>query len=193
MSVALRRPLTVAEFLDWEERQERPWEFDGFAPVAMVGVTAAHAGIQRNLTVALGSRLRGRPCRFFGPEIKVLTGGSVQYPDGIVTCTPPGPRDRIVDQPVILFEILSESTAATDRTEKAREYRATPSVQRYVMLEQGRIAAEMHVRDGDRWLSVLLFEGDTLAMPEIGVEVPLAEIYEEVEFPPRAEPASYSG
>ncbi len=38
MSVALRKPMTVAEFLAWEERQELRWEFDGFQPVAMTGV-----------------------------------------------------------------------------------------------------------------------------------------------------------
>ena len=185
MSAALRRPMTVAEFLDWEAARERPSEFDGFAPVAMVGVTRAHAAIQRNLTIAVGTRLRGKPCRFYGPEIQVRPPGTVRYPDGVVTCTPGGPRDRVLDAPVVLFEILSESTAATDRTDKAREYRAIPSVRRYVMLAQDRAAAEMHVRDGDRWLSVLLFEGDVLDMPEIGVAVPMAELYEEVEFPPR--------
>ena len=190
MSVALHRQMSLAEFLDWEERQERPWEFDGLAPVAMVGGTAAHAAIQGNLTFSLVGRLRGRPCRFFGSELKVLVAGSVRYPDGLVTCTLPAPGDRVVEQPVVFFEILSPSTAETDRTEKAREYLATPSVQRYVMLEQGRIAATMYVRDGDRWLTVLLFDGDTLDMPEIGVAVPMAELYEDVEFPPatQAEP-----
>ncbi len=40
MSVALQRPMTLAEFLDWEERQELRYEFDGFQPVAMTGANA---------------------------------------------------------------------------------------------------------------------------------------------------------
>ncbi len=177
--------MTVAEFLDWEERQERPWEFDGLSPIAMVGVTRAHAIIQRNLTVALGTRLRRTPYEFFGPEFKVEVAGSIRYPDGLVSCRPGAMTDRLAADPVVLFEILSESTADTDRMEKAREYQATPSVQRYVMLEQRRIGATMHVRDGDRWLAVLLFEADMLPMPEIGLEVPLAEFYDGVDFPAR--------
>jgi hypothetical protein len=78
MSTALRRPMTLEAFLAWEERQERPWEFDGFAPVAMVGVTLEHADIQRNLTVSLANRLRGTPCRFYGPEVKVQAAGAVR-------------------------------------------------------------------------------------------------------------------
>lgn len=49
MSATQRKPMTVAEFLDWEERQELRWEFDGFEPVAMAGGTEQSAAIQRNL------------------------------------------------------------------------------------------------------------------------------------------------
>ncbi len=38
-------PITLAEFLAWEERQELRHEFDGFAPVAMTGGTRAHETI----------------------------------------------------------------------------------------------------------------------------------------------------
>jgi Uma2 family endonuclease len=178
--------MTLAEFLDWEARQERRWEFDGFAPVAMVGVTREHAEIQGGLTEALRSRLRGAVCRFYGPELKIRTATSIRYPDGFVTCTPGFRGQTVVEDPVVIFEILSPGTEATDRGEKAREYRAMPTVRRYVMLRQDRIAAEVHARDGDtdRWLSLLLFETDRLALPEIGVELPLAELYEGVDLPP---------
>ena len=53
MNVALRRPMTVPEFLAWEERQELRYEFDGFQPVAMPGGTRVHAAIEMNLAAAL--------------------------------------------------------------------------------------------------------------------------------------------
>ncbi len=49
MNVALRRPMTLDEFLAWENRQELRYEFDGFQPIAMTGGTAAHAAIQRRM------------------------------------------------------------------------------------------------------------------------------------------------
>ena len=153
-------------------------------------MTREHADIQTNLTSAMASRLRGTPRRFYGPELKVQVAGSIRYPDGFVVRTP-GPRGQtVVEDPVVVFEILSPGTERADRTERAREYRATPSVRRYVMLRQDRVAAEVHLRDGDtdRWLSLLLFEDDLLAMPEIGVELPLAEFYEGVELPPLDQP-----
>lgn len=51
MNVALRKPMTLEQFLAWEDRQELKFEFDGFRPVAMTGGTAAHSAIQRNIIV----------------------------------------------------------------------------------------------------------------------------------------------
>ena len=49
MNIALRKPIGVEAFLDWEERQELRYEFDGFRPIAMTGGTSEHSAIQRNL------------------------------------------------------------------------------------------------------------------------------------------------
>ena len=64
-------PMTPDEFLAWEAQQEFKWEFDGFQPTAMTGVTDAHGAIQVNLLAALATRLRGKPCYARGPEVKV--------------------------------------------------------------------------------------------------------------------------
>ena len=58
MNVALSRPMSLVEFLEWEDRQPLRYEFDGFHPIAMTGGTPAHAGIQRNLAISIGGRLR---------------------------------------------------------------------------------------------------------------------------------------
>ena len=178
MNVALRQRMSLAEFLDWEDRQEPKYEFDGFQVYAMVGVTAANSAIQRNLVTALTNRLRGKPCQAHGSELKIEVAGSIRYPDAFVVCTPVARHATVVTDPVVIFEILSESTARTDHIDKNAEYRATPSVQRYVMLEQDSQAATVFAREGDRWVGSL-FTGDaTLAMPEIGIELPLDELYE---------------
>jgi hypothetical protein len=88
----------------------------------------------------------------------------------------------VVHDPVVIFEVLSPSTAAADRIVKAREYQATPSVQRYVMLEQARIGATVHVRAVDGWNVLVLKDDDTLDLPEIGLAIPLAEFYEGLTF-----------
>jgi hypothetical protein len=88
----------------------------------------------------------------------------------------------MVSDPVIIFEVLSLGAAANDRIVRAREYQAMPSVQRYVMLEQDPIGATAYARSGGAWTVEILIEDSILALPEIGVTLPLVELYEGLVF-----------
>jgi Uma2 family endonuclease len=188
MNLALRKPATLAEFLEWEERQPLRYEYDGVGPVAMTRGTADHAVVQRNLAIAVGGRLRGKPCGFYGSDLKFqVAEGHVRYPDGMVVCRPVDRTATVVYDPVIVFEVLSPSTGRDDRIVKAREYQATPSVQRYVMLEQDAVGATVYARSGDAWTHEILVADSILVLPEIALSLPLAELYEGVDF--EAEPS----
>jgi len=185
MNLAVRKPMILAEFLEWEERQPLRYEFDGVGPVAMSGGTVRHAAVQRNLAIAVGGRLRGKPCQFLGSDLKIQTEEDhARYPDGIVVCSPLTGGETIVQAPVVIFEVLSPSTERTDRLVKAREYQGMPSVQRYVMLEQDSVNAVVYARSSDAWTHEILFAESILSLPEIGVELPLSELYEGVVFEP---------
>jgi len=178
MARHLRKPMTIAEFLAWDSKQELRHEFDGIQPVAMTGGTAAHSANQANLAITIGGRLRGKPCRFYGSDLKIEVAGHIRYPDGFVVCSPAPNDATVVRDPVIIFEILSPSTSSTDRIIKNREYEATPSVKRYVILEQDRVAATVFARSNGDWIGHVLTDSAVLSMPEIGTELPLAELYE---------------
>ena len=141
MSQTQSRTMTSDEFLAWEADQELKWEFDGFQPVAMTGGTRAHAMVQANLLTALTNLLRGKPCRAYGSDLKIQIGPSYRYPDASVSCTPFPDSETVVAEPVVIFKVLSASTAGDDRTVKLAEYKSLPSVRRYVMLEQDRVFA----------------------------------------------------
>ena len=175
--------MTLEQFLAWEDRQELRHEFDGFRPIAMTGGTAGHAGIQANLVTALTGRLRGKPCRPYGSDLKIAVAGRIRYPDAFVVCTPVLSTAKVVTDPVVVFEVLSNSTANEDLVVKNAEYRATPSIQRYVILQQTHAGALVFVRKGEDW-SAETVSGDeaVLRMPEIGVEIPLAELYTDIDL-----------
>jgi Uma2 family endonuclease len=100
------------------------YEFDGVGPVAVTGGTRAHADIQANLTTALRTRLRGKPCRFYGSDLKIRTAeGHIRYPDGFVTCTAGENASTLVSDPVVIFAVLSPSTAAADRSPRPASIR----------------------------------------------------------------------
>ncbi len=190
MTVALRRPMTIAEFLAWEERQELRFEFDGFQPVGMTGGTMAHEIIGNTLRGLLRDRLRGTPCRALGPTLKVEVMGRIRYPDAFVSCTPVPPDTTVIRDPVVVFEILSPSTSRTDRIEKLREYQATSSIRSYVILEQDSVAATLFARRDGEWVVRALTGDDALALPDIGVELPLGDIYADIDLPPTAADAA---
>ena len=96
----------------------------------------------------------------------------------------------VAPDPVVIFEVLSRGTAAKDRGIKNRECAATPSIRRYVMLEQVEIAATMFERVGDDWVGHILAADAVIRMPEIGIELPLAELYEGLDLATPEEDAS---
>lgn len=185
MSAAVQHHrMTLDEFLAWEEKQELRYEFDGDVPVDMTGGTFAHDRISTNVLRQLGNRLEGKPCMAHGPNLKVNTTGKVRYPDAYVSCCSYRPQDEFGRDPVVLFEVLSESSERTDLILKNEEYEALPSVRRYVVLLQDRIGGVMFERAGDDWIGHLLRPDMVLKMPEIDVELPLASLYSGVDFTP---------
>ena len=181
MSIALRQPrMSREEFFDWAEVQDVRYEFDGFQPVAMTGGLVDHNRITRNLLAALGSRLRGSGCEPLGPDAGIATvGDAVRYPDALVTCTRVAGKAREVPNPVVVFEVLSSSSVHTDQIVKLLEYRAVGSIRRYVIVESDNIGLAVHSRAeaGAEWTTTALTAG-VLALPELGIELPVAEVYE---------------
>ncbi len=187
MSTAIHKPrMTRAEFFAWAEIQDARYEFDGFVPVLMTGGTANHSRIARNLQFALRTRLRGKGCEPFGPDAGVATvGDAVRYPDALVTCTKTPGLARVVPGVVVVFEVLSKTSGHVNRIEKVREYADVPSIRRYVILEYASIGLTVLERDREdaAWTASALRSGDILRMPEIGIEIPVSEFYEDVDLP----------
>lgn len=181
MSQALA-PLTLEAFLEWERRQSLRHEFDGVQPVAMTGGSVEHGQIGTNIVLELGGRLRGSKCRIFSSDMKILVKGRIRYPDAVVTCSETPRGADVLVLPIVVFEILSKSTASVDRIVKNDEYGATPSIQHYVMLEQGRIGATVFSRDGQGWTGRVLTSDATLDLPAIDVSVALATLYTGITF-----------
>ena len=181
MNVALRKPMSREEFFAWAQRQEKRFEFDGIQPVAMTGGTLRHSQLLGNINRQLGNRLAGHPCRSLGPDAGVATiGDIVRYPDAVVTCGSIRGRELLVPDPVIVFEVVSPSSGRRDRVSKLREYQAVASILRYVIVEPDEIALTVLFRvDGaEMFRAAGLGEGDTLQLPEVGIEIPLADIYQ---------------
>lgn len=180
MTVALRRSMTQAEFLDWAQAQEGRYEFDGVQPVAMTGGSGNHARIIGNIAFQLRRQLADNgPCEALASDAGIQTiGEAIRYPDTLVTCSVFDGRDRLVPNPIIVFEVVSPSSIREDRILKPVEYGAVPSIKRYVLVEQSIIGLTVLWRDRDEpWHFQTLKAGDNLILPEIGVEIPVDSLY----------------
>jgi Uma2 family endonuclease len=187
MNAPLRKPWTQSQFLAWAERKETRYEFDGFQPVAMTGGFNGSSVIGVNLILSLATRLRGSGCRPLGPDAGVeTTNNAVRYPDALVTCSKINPNDKTVPGVVIVFEVVGRTPEASrrDRIVKVREYAAVPSIKRYVIVESTSVGLTVMERSAPDqvWKTTVLTGDEILHMPEIGIEIPLSEIYADITF-----------
>jgi len=114
------------------------------------------------------------------------------YPDVSVICRPNPQNDAFQDEPIVLFEVLSKATRRIDLGEKKDFYLTIPSLDVYALIEQETAAVVVFRRTGNGFVREV-YEGidAVLPLPEVGVDLPLAEIYDTVEFTP--EPSDEEG
>jgi Uma2 family endonuclease len=182
MPTAAKMPMSLDEFLTWERDQPERHEFDGFTIVAMTGGSVAHVKITMNLAFVLRQSLRGSACRPFASDAKVIAAGSIRYPDIVVSCKPVADKDDIIPEPVVIFEVVSPSTAHVDRGLKKREYFATPSIRQYAIVSQDERVIDLYTRSETGWINEIIGETGALNLSSIGVELPLDAIYEDTEL-----------
>lgn len=177
--------MTREQFLDWEGHLDGKWEFDGALPLPITGGSPNHSMIVARLIYALLKRLDGTEWKVLVDAGLGTVGDKVRYPDVQVTRTPSPPSTKLVLGTVIAFEVVSPISERADRVDKVREYAAITSIRRYVILEQtAPVLTVLHRGDGGAgWGALPLGAGDTLELPELGIAVPVDEIYAGLTFP----------
>lgn len=193
---ALQEPLFgPAAYLDWETEQIEKHEYLNGEVFAMAGASEAHVTIALNVAMALRTHLRGGPCSVFISDMKlrVEQANAFFYPDVLVTCAE---ADRAHTQyktaPSLIVEVLSPSTSAYDRGDKFAAYRSLPSVREYLLIDAEHRRAELFRRDtsdpaesgAGRWLLYPLEGEQVIDLASVGLQLPLAAVYEDVRWDP---------
>lgn len=188
MAAQLQEHYTPDEYLENETRAEIRHEFVDGEIYDMAGASINHTRISGNAETALRLALRGTPCEVFSRDLKVSpTNRSFYfYPDVFVICGKiefQDKRDDIVRNPILVIEVLSQSTQSFDKVQKFEWYRSMPSLQEYVMMEQKRVYVEHYRKQGRFWMLESFTDlNDVLELPSLGVTLALAALYENVEF-----------
>lgn len=175
----------LARELDGEERHE----YVAGVIHAMAGARNRHNAIAMNVQGTLFTLLRGKPCRPCNSDTKIRirrpSGWRFYYPDATVVCKPNPPEDTFQDEPVLVVEVLSESTWRTDVGEKKDAYLTIPSLNVLMLVEQDWPGVVVY-RRVDNDFAREVYEGmeAIVALPEIDGELSLRELYEGIGFPP---------
>ena len=182
------RLMSAEEFLLWESQQEFRHELIEGRVVQMTGASRSHNRIVLDLARALEDRLFGKACEVFAVEVGALVDpeGTYTYPDVMVVCGEQrvrGVPQTSLENPTLLFEVLSPSTETYDRNQKFELYLRIPTLTGYFMVAQDKPLVEAHQRAGDDWRSET-FAGleASLDIPALDCEIPLSDIYRRVRF-----------
>lgn len=177
--------MTYAEYREGELAAEVKHEYLRGEVFAMTGGTPQHSALAARITALLSRELGGRPCRVFNSDLRVRIEATdlATYPDVSVVCDKLETSvddDHAIVNPILLVEVLSDSTEAYDRGQKAAHYRRIPSLRAYLLVSQHEPHLELFVRRDDGTWSLLEAEADQrLGVEPLGIELSVAEVYED--------------
>jgi len=190
MSEAAVKPMTLAEFLRWEDGTDTRYELLGGCPVAMAPPAIAHGILALRLGARIDAALRSRSPCFGQSEAGIARpdrNDTCYIADLAVTCTPPERGQQLLQDPLLIVEILSPGTALHDRQTKVSDYRRIPSVQEILLIDCASIFAEVLRREGDRWMTEIVRGPQaTLLLASIGLTAAISELYEGIDLPDQA-------
>jgi len=187
MPKPVSRPrITVEAYLEGEKVATERHVFINGEVVAMTGATKMHNRLTRRLARLFDDRLAGGPCEAFSTDVKVrittLNDDRFYYPDLHVECAPLTPHEYYSERPVLILEVLSESTERGDRSDKFYAYRRLPSLMDYVLVAQDAYRVEVYRRAMD-WDLEIYGEGQRFHLAALDGELSVDDIYRDI-LPP---------
>jgi Uma2 family endonuclease len=172
---------TLEDCRNLENRDGIRYELVGGRPRAMVGGTQAHDRISLNILTRLDTALAGKPCRTNTSNMRVrIPNGNYRYPDASVDCSPMRPNSLYVEAPVLIVEVLSESTRFFDESDKLEEYESIAAMRHVLLVSQDEVRAHLFSwTDGvwPAWPRRFFNLDDVLDLETIGVTLAMRDIY----------------
>lgn len=179
---------TPEEYLSFEREAEEKHEFVDGEIVAMAGASREHNLIGGNVFAGIHFQLRGRNCEIYANDMRVrMRKNRYGYPDVVVVCGAPEFDDEEFDvliNPTITVEVLSKSTRFRDKTEKLVAYQKMESLRECLLIEQIEPRIEHYIKQtSTQWLLKIYEDlNETISLESIDCQLPVAEIYAQIEF-----------
>lgn len=191
MSALPKRYFTPEEYLELECKADYKSQYVAGEIYAMSGAQSPHVLIQCNLIGELRNLFRGKGCNVFSSDMRVRAERREMYtyPDASALCGKPefdfSSKPESLLNPQVIFEVLSPNTEAFDRGDKFARYRRLESLSDYVLVSSEQVRVEHYVRQQGGVWALTEYDQPEHRVPlrSVDCELPLAEIYYQVEFP----------
>ena len=178
---------TETEYLEYDLHSDHKNEYFNGQIYAMAGASEKHNVISMNISISIGLQLRNKPCQVYAGDmrIKVKSTGLFAYPDLLVVCPEKlfsGEKPDTLLNPIVIIEILSDSTESTDRGAKFAHYRQIPSLREYILVSQnsGKIE-KYHLNASSKWeLEETTEENTQIELHSISCVLRLEEVYDKI-------------
>lgn len=188
---APKKYYSIEEYLKIEENSLEKYEYHDGEIFMMAGGTIEHSLISNNVGGGLREVLKNgkKNCKVFNSDAKIaVSERKFVYADVSVVCGKTETFEIMphgIKNPVLIVEVLSESTALYDREQKFQAYQSIESFQEYVMVSQEKKQVEVYFKniDSDFWQYRLYKNSDDIILlKSIEAAISLEEIYLGVEI-----------
>jgi len=187
MSQIIDKVYTVEEYFALEKTSEICHEFVHGKLIPIPGESKIANKIAGNCYFQFRLHLRDKPFEIFAHDVRLIIekGSIYRYPDIAIAPTADNEDTHAILQPVVLVEVISGNSAATDRGDKLKEYLQLPSLQHYLIIDQEDCAVEIYFRQEKGWhFDIYSALTDTIELSALEARITLKDIYDGVSFTP---------
>lgn len=180
------RPMTVEEYVEFEERSEIRHEFIENQLIPMPGTTDDHNEICFNIKTALKRLLQGLRIYTESVKTQIEHNRDYTYPDVMVAPDPRDEADKYIKKyPSVIVEVMSKTSRMDDMTDKFIRYKSIGSLQNYLLVDSEKTWVEVrHKTPKNQWESTIYqFPDQPIPIPALGIELKMTDIYEGIKFP----------
>ena len=184
MNALIKHTFSPQDYLEWEDLQDYKSEYFAGEVFAQAGASSTHGTLTLNLGSILNVHLKGKSCRAYIADMKLRVSevDAFFYPDVMVTCDL---RDRDTDMykqyPVLIAEILSESTAEYDRTFKFACYQKIATLRDYLLISQDVYSIEhFHLNGSREWVRTVHTCNEMFRLDCINLDIAVTDVYADV-------------
>ncbi|HLG62040.1 MAG TPA: Uma2 family endonuclease [Ktedonosporobacter sp.] len=178
--------MSLEQYLLLLQNSDRRYEYHDGEIRLLAGSSSNHVTIALNFGIALDQALGDdAACRpYVADKVVRVAPTRIVIPDVVVSCNiADHGESQIIESPILVIEVLSRSTEATDRYEKLKLYQGKETIQEIVYVSQYLQRVEVFTRAAGGWLYQQYGKGQSFHLASLDLEIEVRQLYRHLSIP----------